>query len=64
MYWIVSVAPVVFVMVIELLEAGTTCTGFALVVTSLPTQKKVDVDVNAGEMPVMVDVFDANTADP
>ena len=51
-------------MVIELLEAGTTCTGFALVVTSLPTQKKVDVDVNAGEMPVMVEVFDARTADP
>jgi hypothetical protein len=64
MYWTVSVAPVVFVMVIELPEAGTTCTGFALVVTSLPTQKKVEVDVKAGEIPVIVEVFDPSTADP
>src|SRR3954470_16741044 len=64
MYWIVSVAPVVLVMVTLEADAGTICTGFARVVTSFATQKNVEVDVNAGEMPVMVEALPDKTAEP
>lgn len=64
MYWIVSVAPVVLVMVTVEADAGTICTGFALVVTSFATQKNVEVEVYAGEIPVMVEALPDSTAEP
>jgi hypothetical protein len=45
-------------------EAGTAFDGFAMVVISLLTQKKVEELVKAGEMPVMVDVPPESVAMP
>ena len=51
-------------MVIEDEEVFATWTGFALVVKSFATHVKVDVDVNAGEIPEITAEFDARVAMP
>src|SRR5271166_701168 len=58
-----SLAPVVFVMVTDVVDVVITCTGLALVVISLPTQVKVAVPVNAGAK-VTTDALEANVAEP
>ncbi len=50
--------------VIEVVEVEITCTGFALVVMSFPTQLNVVVAVKAGEIPLITAELEARVATP